>query len=217
MQKIYLLIFILISYLSQAQKNINAVKITYSKSFNGTLIENQDPIFIYSDKDKTIISTEKILSGKTAFPFEQSYIERKNNSFIQSAQLSSSKNIVTIDSSALGKQVFEFLNDTKIILGYKCKKAKTIINSNTIELWYTNELNLKGAPTILGQNLGLVLELNRNNNFLITATKVEKLKAIPKAISFPDTKSKLDVLTYKDLLWKSKFKTLEIFKNEIIN
>lgn len=216
MKKIYLLIFILTSCFSQAQKNPKAIKINYSKSFNGTLMENQDAILVYSDEGKTIISSEKILSGKMTFPFEQSYIERKKNNYIQSAQLSNSKNIVTIDSLALGKQTFEFLNDTKIILGYKCKKAKTIINSNTIELWYTNELNLKGAPTILGQNLGLVLELNRNNNFLITATKVEKLKAIPKTISFPDTQ-KLDLLTYKDLLWKSKFKTLEIFKDEIIN
>jgi len=217
MKKIYFLICILISCFSQGQKKPKAIKITYSKSFNGTLIENQDQILVYSDEQKTIISTAKILSKKTTFPFEQSYIERKNNSYIQSAQLSSSKNIVTIDSLALEKQTFEFLNDTKIILGYKCKKAKTIINSNTIELWYTDELNLKGAPTILGQNLGLVLELNRNNNFLIAATKVEKLKAIPKTISLPDTKSKLDLLTYKDLLWKSKFITLEIFKNEIIN
>lgn len=217
MKKIYLLIFILTFCFSQAQKNPKALKITYSKSFNGTLMENQDPILVYSDEEKTIISTEKILSGKMTFPFEQSYIERKNDNYIQSAQLSSSKNIVTIDSLALGKQTFEFINDTKIILGYKCKKAKTIINSNTIELWYTNELNLKGAPTILGQNLGLVLELNRNNNFLITATKVENLKAIPKTIFFPDTKQKLDLLTYKDLLWKSRFKTLEIFMDEIIN
>ena len=217
MKKIYLLICIIISCFSQAQKNPKAVKITYSKSFNGNLIENQDPILVYSDESKTIISTEKTISGKINFPFEQSYIERKNNHHIQSAQLSKSKNIITIDSLALGKQTFEFLNETKVILGYTCKKAKTIINSNTLELWYTNELNLKGAPTILGQNLGIVLEVNRNNNFLISATKVEKLKAIPSTISLPDTKQKLDLLTYRDLLWKSKFTTLEIFKDEIIN
>jgi len=215
MKKIYLLFCFLACLFSQAQKSPNAVKISYTKSFNSTLIE--DSILVYSDKNNTIISSQKILSGNMTFPFEQYYIERKNNSYIQTAQLSRSKNVLTIDSLALEKQTFEFLNDTKIILGYKCKKAKTIVNSNTIELWYTNELNLKGAPTILGQNLGLVLELNRNNNFLITATKVEKLKNIPKTIAFPDKNKKLDLLTYKDLLWKSQFITLEIFKDEIIN
>jgi GLPGLI family protein len=58
-------------------------------------------------------------------------------------------------------------------LGYNCKKAKTIINSNTIEFWYTEELKVKGAPTILGQNLGLVLEMVRNGNFVVAQTKLK--------------------------------------------
>jgi hypothetical protein len=41
-------------------------------------------------------------------------------------------------------------------------------------------LKVKGAPTILGQNLGLVLEMVRNGNFVVAANKIEKIKSFPK-------------------------------------
>lgn len=190
--------------------------ITYEKWSNGTKIENQDPILVYTNSSLTLVSSVGILSGKNNFPFEENYIDRSNQKLIQLAQLNQNKSIATKDSLALGIQTFEMLNETKTILGYKCQKAKTIINSNTIELWYTNELNLKGAPTVLGQNLGLVLEMNRNGNFVITATKIEKLKKLPSEITIPKTNFS-DVLTYRDLLWKSRFVTLSVFENETIN
>jgi GLPGLI family protein len=49
-------------------------------------------------------------------------------------------------------------------LGYLCKKAVTKVNSNTIEIWYTNDVKVQGGPSVLGQNLGLVLEVERNKN-----------------------------------------------------
>lgn len=203
---------------ASAQKNPNALKITYLKSSNGKLIEGQDPIIVFANEIQTAILTKNSIDGKSPFPFEKSFVDRKSANYIQSAKLSFDSEIFTSDSSAIAKQNFEFLDETKTILGYKCKKAKTIINSNTIELWYTNDTKIKGAPTVLGQNLGLVLEMNRNNNFLISATKIEKLKAIPEDISLPKSGLKtIDLLTYKDSLWKSRFTTIKIFKNEIIN
>ena len=154
-------------------------KITYLKSSNGTLIEGQDPILVFASSDITQIGSQSIFKGKADFPNEIIFVDRKTNSFNQVADLDATKTINSKDSISLGKQAFEYLNDTKKILGYNCKKAKTIVNSNNIELWYTNELKIKGAPTILGQNLGLVLEMVRNGNFVIRATKVEKIKMFP--------------------------------------
>jgi len=189
-------------------------KITYLKSSNGSLIENQDPIVVFTSADVTQIGSENIFNGKADFPNETTIIDRKTNSFIQVANLNATKTIHSKDSISLGKQVFEFLNDTQKILGYHCKKAKTIVNSNTIELWYTDELKVKGAPTILGQNLGLVLEMVRNGNFVIKATKVGEIKLFP---TKPDLSKSIDMLTYKDLLWKSRFTTISVFKEQIIN
>ena len=189
-------------------------KITYLKSSNGSLIENQDPIVVFTSADVTQIGSENIFNGKADFPNETTIIDRKTNSFNQVANLNTTKTIHSKDSISLGKQVFEFLNDTQKILGYHCKEAKTIVNSNTIELWYTDELKVKGAPTILGQNLGLVLEMVRNGNFVIKATKVGEIKLFP---TKPDLSKSIDMLTYKDLLWKSRFTTISVFKEQIIN
>lgn len=205
-----ILVFITQSIVSQNYS------ITYEKWSNGTKIENQDPILVFTNSSLTLVTSEGIFSGKNDFPLEQTYIDRSNQTLIQSSQLGKNKFISTKDSLVLGKQTFELLNETKTILGYKCQKAKTIINSNTIELWYTIDLDVKGAPTVLGQNLGLVLEMNRNNNFVITATKIEKLKKLPSEITLPKTNFS-DGLTYRDLLWKSRFITLSVFENETIN
>lgn len=218
MKYLFFLILLAFSTLSLAQKNPKAVKITYLKSSNGKLIEGQDPIIVLADNVQTVISTQDIIAGKSVLPYEKSFVDRKSTNYIQSAKLAIKNEIFTSDSTSIAKQKFEFLNETKIILGYKCKKAKTIINSNTIEVWYTNDLNIKGAPTVLGQDLGLVLEMNRNNNYLISATKIEKIKAIPNDIALPKSDLKtIDLLTYRDLLWKSRFTTIKIFENEIIN
>ncbi|RRJ90459.1 GLPGLI family protein [Flavobacterium macacae] len=212
---LYLLAFTTLCF---AQKKPNALKITYEKKYNGKITEENNPIYIFSDASQTVLTSKEIVDNKAGFPYEKSFIDRKTNFHIQTARLSDSNEIATVDSLGISKQQFELLKETKTILGYKCKKAKTIINSNTIEIWYTNDLGIKGAPSILGQDLGLVLEMNRNNNFIITASKIEKIKAIPENVSLLKTELKTsDLLTYRDLLWKSRFTTIKIFENEIIN
>ena len=190
----------------------NNYKITYQKSSNGKLIENQDLILVYSNEKQSLISSEAILTNKATFPFEQTWITYP--SYFQIATLAKNKTIVTKDSVSIGKQSFELIQETKKILGYTCKKARTIINSNTIDVWYTNDLKIKGSPSVLGQNLGLVLEIIRNGNFILSASKIEKVKSFP-TTTF-DTSKVIDLLTYKDLLWKSRFTTIPVFKDEII-
>jgi GLPGLI family protein len=210
MKKLPFLIFMMVYGISFSQN----YKITYLKSSNGSLIENQDPIVVFTSSDITQIGSQNIFNGKADFPNEIIFVDRKTNSFNQVANLNATKTIHSKDSISLGKQAFEYLSDTKNVLGYHCKKAKTIVNSNTIELWYTDELKVKGAPTILGQNLGLVLEMVRNGNFVIKATKVEEIKLFP---TKPDLSKSIDMLTYKDLVWKSRFTTIPVFRDQVVN
>mgnify|MGYP006198269275 FL=1 len=215
----------LLSLFAFAQSQTNAkppkgFKITYTRSSNGKLIENQDAIFVFTNPTETLVTSDKMNSGKADFPFEQTLINRSENKIVQVTQLKKDKSVTTVDSLSLAKQDFEFLDETKIIMGYKCQKAKTIINSNTFEFWYTNELQVKGAPTTLGQNIGLVLEMIRNRNFVISATKIEKIKSVSPSFELQKSTTKspiLDGLTYKDLVWKSRFTTIKIFENEVIN
>ena len=206
-----LLVVLLIVYGNSFSQNF---KITYQKTSNGTLLENQDLVLVFTNFQNTLLTSEAVAIGKSPFPFEETLIDRTSNSFSQIANLNSKEIISTKDSLSLAKQTFELLSQTKKILGYTCKKAKTIVNSNTIEFWYTNELKVKGSPSVLGQNLGLVLEMVRNGNFVIAATKIEKVKVFP--VNQQNKKS-IDALTYKDLLWKSRFITIPVFKDQIIN
>lgn len=193
----------------------NNYKISYLKSSNGKVIVPQDAILLYSSPKENWLTSEEILSGKSVFPYEQTIIYPNKKSFLQYTQLNSQKTIATMDSLAIGKQEFEILPEFKSILGYKCQKAKTIINSNTIELWFTTSLKVYGAPTVLGQNLGLVLEMVRNGNFAITASKIEKINQFPVSFHTPKAAS-LDMLTYKDMVWKSRFTTIPIFDKELV-
>jgi GLPGLI family protein len=218
MKKYFSFLLLFFSLFTNAQKSSPIFKITYLRSSNGNLIENQDPILVFANNKESSITNQKIIDKKADFPYEiYSFDRSQPMSFKTIAQLSTNKKINTIDSVSLNKQAFEFLSETKKILGYNCKKAKTSINSNTIEIWYTDELKVKGSPTTLGQNLGLVLEINRNGNFIISATKLEKVKQFPIINANEINEKLLDILTYKDLLWKSRFTTISIFKDEIIN
>lgn len=215
------LLFFIIAFHSVvlfSQKSNSGIKVTFERKSNGSLIENQDLVVFYANKNNGWLTTEKRISTQLPTPFEENFIDYKNNQWYQKATLKPSKEIVTLDSLSIGKQKFELLPDTKTILGYVCHKAKIIVNSNTIEVWYTNQLGYKGAPSILGQNLGFVLELNRNGNYQVLATKIEKIKKFPLQMNLPrPNQPKVDLLTYRDLLWKSRFVTLPVFKNEVIN
>ena len=203
---------------AEAQKNIKSIKVTYLRSNNGKVFEKQDPIFLFTSEKTSLVTTEKITLDKATFPIEQTYVDFQLKNILQVAAFKNKPSILSVDELALEKQKFTITDQTKKILGYTCKKATTSINSNSIELWFTTDLNLKGAPTALGQDLGLVLEMVRNGNTKTTASKIELLKNIPAILNLPNPlPKKVNQLTYKDLLWKSRFTTIPIFNKEIIN
>jgi GLPGLI family protein len=205
--------FIFLSVLSFSQ----TYEIQYESSYNGKVQPNQNPTIVWVNEQENFILNTKIKELKSDYPFEISKIEKPSNTIVSYAFLKPNEAISTSDKESIAKQEFELTTQTKKILGYNCKKAVTKINSNTIEVWYTNDLKIKGGPSSLGQNLGLVLQVERNGNSATTAVSLKKIKTtgIDKIITktIPTT----DILSYKDLVWKSKFTTLNIFENQIIN
>lgn len=210
------LFMLALAFTLQGQK-VKPVKVTYQKFNLGKPVNTDNPVIIFCDAEKTLITSKNILDGNTNYPIEQTLVSHAQSSYTNYAQLNAAAFTATTDSTSLGKQTFELLNETKTILGYKCSKAKTIINSNTIELWYTTQPKVKGAPTLLGQNLGLVLEMIRNNDYVIQAAKVETANAEKQFNALPKSINTTDVLTYRDRIWKARFITLPVFKDEVIN
>jgi len=205
--------FIFLSVLSFSQ----TYEIQYESSYNGKVQPNQNQVIVWVNENENFILNTKIKEQKNDYPFEISKIEKPSNTIVSYAFLKPNEAISTSDKESIAKQEFELTAQTKKILGYNCKKAVAKINSNTIEVWYTNDLKIKGGPSSLGQNLGLVLQIERNGNSATTAVSLKKIKTtgIDKIINktIPTT----DLLSYKDLLWKSRFTTLKVFENEIIN
>lgn len=205
--------FILFSVLSFSQ----TYEIQYESSYNGKAQPNQNQTIVWVNENENFILNTKIKEQKSDYPFEISKIEKPSNAIISYAFLKPNEAISTSDKESIAKQEFELTTQTKKILGYNCKKAITKINSNTIEVWYTNDLKIKGGPSSLGQNLGLVLQVERNGNSATTAVSLKKIKTIGIDKIINKTIPTTDLLSYKDLLWKSRFTTLKVFENEIIN
>lgn len=217
MKKNILFVSILcLSLSSYAQKLTNYV-IQYNQSFNGNTPANQNAVLVYANANETYVSSEKDIKGQLAAPYERVLVERSSgNALLKIAKLKDGSLILTRDSLALSKQKFTPTSETKTILGYPCKKVETSINSNKIEIWYTEKLAVKGAPSELGQDLGLVLEVIRNGNTRTFATKVEKVNAIPEQLKLKGSEQRYDELSYKDLIWKNRFIQLRVFQKERI-
>ncbi|MET3731571.1 PNGase F N-terminal domain-containing protein [Moheibacter stercoris] len=192
-------------------------QITYLVSSNGTEIPHQNPIWVFANSNSFLITTQNNFSGKGPYPFEQNFVEPSSKKIAQFAFLSENEIFKFIDDESISKQTFEFLPETKTILGYKCKKAKTVINSNTIEIWYNDESKLKASPSILGANLGLVLEVIRNGNHSIKASEIKKEKTkLPEFLSNSSI-PELEKIEYQDRIWKARFTTIPVFENQLIH
>lgn len=205
--------FIFLFCLSYSQ----TYEIQYISSSNGKVLTEQSPTLVWANEKENFILNNKIREQKSDYPFEITKVEKPSNTIVSYAFLKPAEIISTSDAESVGKQNFELTNETKKILGYNCKKAVTKINSNTIEVWYTNDLKIKGGPSTLGQNLGLVLEIERNKNSVITANSIKKVKKTDIENILKGSVNATDLLGYKDLLWKSRFTTLKVFENETIN
>ncbi|WP_114789655.1 PNGase F N-terminal domain-containing protein [Niabella yanshanensis] len=199
------------------QSDNNTYRITYTSSVNGKTSPNQNRIVVFTNARQTLITNEKDFKGEGKYPLEVSLVNRTNLSQQLYTLLDHANCIATIDSTAIKNQQIELQEGNKKILGYNCKKAKTVVNSNTIEFWYTSDLPVKGAPTVLGQNLGLVLEMIRNGNFVMSADEVKKT-AYTNPSRFASIKPRLfDLLSYRDEIWRNRFTTIELFKDQLIN
>ncbi len=113
----------------------------------------------------------------------------------------------------------ELLDQTENILGYECKKAVLKIKSNTIEVWYTNELNIKGSPTIsVAPGIGLILKMVRNRDYEVFATNIEFREVKNEELQFDLSKAKevSDAVYLRNVI-DSRYETITVFNHEQLN
>ena len=115
--------------------------------------------------------------------------------------------------------VLEKTDETAVILGYQCRKVKTSLRSNSIEIWYTTELGVKGTPVMAyGIPDGLVLKVVRNGNYEISATEVKLLKNKQSEPILPaDRGRSMESPLYKHRITENLITTVNVFTNEQIS
>jgi len=149
---------------------------------------------------------------------EYGYIDFVAKKIVQVARFSEGKAINTILPFSESPVLTE-TNESAVILGYACKKVKTTVRSNSIDIWYTTELGVKGTPS-MGSGIpdGLVLKVVRNGNYELVASEIKLLKQKGSEPIIPvDMGETLDLPVYKHRITDNLITTVNVFTNEQIS
>ena len=149
---------------------------------------------------------------------ETSYVDYSAQKTFQLARFSDGKVFHTAMTFS-EYPVFTETGETAVILGYNCKHLKTSLRSNSIDIWYTTELGVKGTPAMsYGIPDGLVLKIVRNGNYEIVATDIKPLKKKDSEAILPDHMGEsLELSLYKHRITENLITTLPVFNNEQIS
>lgn len=208
MKYLLLSIFTLFTAVGYAQ---HSATITYDVKYHGKAVPE--------GRLKLFIEGQHAHLQKVADPNakEQLYLDYAANRTMQVLTLHDNVHVTQLKAFKDYEQP-ELLKDTATILGYPCKKAKVIIRSNTIEVWYTNVLPIKGTPSIgVTPGLGLVLKTVRNGEQEVVATNINTGKVKSTDLNWPTTATMgqvVDAATYNQQVIESRFKTITVFNHE---
>lgn len=207
----FLLLFITQFSIAQSTQ----YQLIYTEKYNGKEINSDKKTTVFADENQTLITNSNF--NKSDFPKQRSFIDTKKTLITTEGYLNTDKTISMVDSSSIAKQNLTVTNETAIILGYKATKATTSINSNRIDIWFTTELPIKAAPNSLGINLGTVLKYVRNNDYVIEVSSIKKSRKKEIMNLYPSKNQIVDGLVYQDVMMKARYKTISIFKDEMIS
>lgn len=190
-------------------------KITYNFFSHGKP-SNRPAMVVFATKGESFIVKETDLLSDFERPSETYFVDFDSKVLYRQFTQGNNK-IVTADSSSLGRYQYNLEGETKSVLDHPAKKATLSVNSNSIEVWYSDALGVHAAPGELGLTLGLVLEQTQNGNSTWRASKIEKIDKMPAFAAKPSIDMLKERLDYQDFIWKSKFIQIPIFQNERIS
>lgn len=171
---LFLLFFSVFVLNAQNQKDFQTVRITYETSMHGKVYEGARTIMRICGNDVEI--RREYTEVQEGTPVQCTYLDFAANEEIKTARLENGTEFYTTRLFTLNDKL-ELLPDIETIAGYQCKKAKTIINSNTIEIWYTTQLGIKGSMQPgTGMPDGVVLKIVRNGQYEEKAVRIDLLK-----------------------------------------
>jgi GLPGLI family protein len=215
----FLLLFVFMGFSLVYGKNPGQAKITYQTLVNGEIRNRGGNTIVVAGTEASRSFTENPgVEVIPQTPEETSYIDFDKKLTYQVAHLFDGRRIYT-ETPFSEYPELEETGETEEILGYTCKKVKGSLRSNSIEIWCTTELNVKGTPLMShGIVDGLILKVVRNGNYGLVATNIEKIKNRDAEPIFPENPGeKVDAALYRHLLTSSFITTVEIFNDEQIS
>lgn len=209
-----------ISTCSQAYaQQTKAAKVIYKTYSNGKPVGGDSYTELVYANGAARIQTIKPNENPIAeVPKEATFIDYGKESIYQMADLYTGKRISTVTEFAKLPK-FEITNETETILGFKCKKAKAVLFSNTIEVFFTEDAGVKGSPqSSYLPNNGLVLKVVRNGSNVVQAENLVylKKKEIPTSLLPASYGDIIPETRYRSMVTGSYIKTIEVFNNEQI-
>lgn len=102
MKQLITLLALAAGCMAYAQKAPTAIKVTYQKSYLGKVQDETNPVIIFSDKEKTLVTSQQLLDKKAALPAEQVLVQHPAT-YTQFAELKPGSFVAMRDTVALKK------------------------------------------------------------------------------------------------------------------
>jgi len=204
------IIFSAICLVFTAHSQQHAV-VTYKYSFNGIEMTDMPKVQLsYSDGLAKVVS---LIDESLKRADEKSYLDYSQRKAIQTVLFKNGKRYTVITPFDEYPKP-ELTDEYETILGYKCRKAKVVIRSNNIEIWFNEDSGLKGTPLLSqGTEPGIVLKIIRNGNFVIEAEKVDTTTDV-KIEAIADSGEIVDMPLYREKITENNFTTIQIFSQD---
>ena len=145
---------------------------------------------------------------------QTSYIDYSRRCSYKRAVLPNGEVIFAVSPFEYGEGFKEVGEGTH--LGLHCKIVRTVLRSNTIDVWYTNDLAFRGTPQAnVGVPDGLVLRVIRNGDMIQEAAEIRAYK--PTGDLLPtDWGHQLDADNYQYAINQSGVITVPVFDQQTI-
>lgn len=166
---------------TKKMKGAKGIEVTYQSSYKGktrpggtllTIVGKQAAI---SDIPATPTPGTSPVQREEKHPITGTYIDYSTSQSYRRAELPDSRVISSVTPFELDKGFKEVGTDK--VLGLHCKIVRTIINSNTIDVWYTSDIPFLGTPQPhVGIPNGLVLKVVRNGDMIQEAAAIKPVK-----------------------------------------
>lgn len=182
--------------------------IKYRYKSHGENIKNAPPLLVSYKNNKAVLHSKQ--------QKQQQFIDYEEEAIFKTLFLNDENYTNRTSFDALEKATLK--KDTATILGYPVKKAHLVQFSNSIDVWYTKELSIKGTPDpMTAPQLGTILKIVRNGNQEIVATDIQEGK-IPDSLDASTTEGELvNEAKLRALEIKDRYTTIPIFDKEQIN